>query len=167
MDTCSAQSFTTVTSASYPSLTTVAVAIPSSSESLQLAACNFGYFFSAACHLRPVVFLAPFSFAGCHLWLVAFCSRGKGALRVPGKSRPAAICGHPLGISRLLLLFLGVVNGVKSLPAAAHDVVHHIITAGPPVSANFRQLDGEKLAAAQAEAFSLEWESISRRSSSP
>ncbi len=124
-------------------------------------------FFSASCHLRPVAFLVPFSFAGCHLWLVAFCSCDKGALRVPGKSRPAAICCHPLGISRLLLLFLGVVNGVKSLPAAAHDVVHHIITAGPPVSANFRQLDGEKLAAAQAEVFSLEWDGISRRSSSP
>jgi hypothetical protein len=45
-------------------------------------------------------------------------------------------------------------------------VEHHIVTRGPPVTARFRRLDVEKLAAAKAEFLQLEKEGIVRRSDS-
>jgi hypothetical protein len=47
--------------------------------------------------------------------------------------------------------FLEVVNVSKRLPEVNHDVVHHIVTTGPPIETKFHRLDGEKLEAAQAE----------------
>ena len=49
----------------------------------------------------------------------------------------------------------------------AHRVAHHILTAGPPVSAKARRLDPEKLEAAKAEFAAMEQAGIIRRSDSP
>jgi hypothetical protein len=78
-----------------------------------------------------------------------------------------ATCGQPPGIADLLSEFATVVNEDKSLPAATHDVLHHITTTGPPLTAKFPRQDGEKLATAQAEFTSLERDGIVRRSDSP
>ena len=67
----------------------------------------------------------------------------------------------------LLEEFPEVVNASKRLPAVDHDVVHHIVTSGPPISAKFRRLDGEKLAAAKAEFKQLQEDGIIQRSTSP
>jgi hypothetical protein len=92
-------------------------------------------------------------------------------VKVPPRSLGAvpqvATCGQPTGVTDLLLEFATVVNEDKALPAATHDVLHHITTTGPPLKAKFRRLDGEKLAAAQAEFASLERDGIVRRSDSP
>jgi hypothetical protein len=53
-----------------------------------------------------------------------------------------------------------VVCASKRLPLVSHDVVHHIITHGPPIASKFRKLDGEKLAAAKAEFKQLEEDDI-------
>jgi hypothetical protein len=63
-------------------------------------------------------------------------------------SSPTVAAG---GYKDLLAEFPDVVNASKRLPAVSHDVVHHIVTTGPPIAAKFRRLDGEKLAAAKAE----------------
>ncbi len=85
----------------------------------------------------------------------------------PGADPQAATCGHPAGIAELLDLFSSVVNTAKSLPAVTHDVLHHIVTQGPPISSKFRRLDGEKHAAAKAEFVALERDGVIRRSDSP
>jgi hypothetical protein len=59
------------------------------------------------------------------------------------------------------------VNLQKSLPATTKGVEHHIVTRGPSVTARFRRLEAEKLAAAKAEFLQLEKEGIVRRSDSP
>ncbi len=56
---------------------------------------------------------------------------------------------------------------MKRLPPVSHDVVHHIVTHGPPIASKFRKLDGEKLAAAKAEFKQLEEDHIIQRSTSP
>ncbi len=53
--------------------------------------------------------------------------------------------------SRLLEEFPAVVCASKRLPPVSYDVVHHIVTHGPPIASKFLKLDGEKLAAAKAE----------------
>jgi hypothetical protein len=60
-----------------------------------------------------------------------------------------------------------VVCASKWLPLVSHDVVHHIITHGPPIASKFRKLDGEKLVAAKAEFMQLEEDDIIQRSTSP
>ncbi len=69
--------------------------------------------------------------------------------------------------SRLLGEFPAVVCASKRLPPVSHDVVHHIVTHGPPIASKFRKLDGEKLAAAKAEFKQLEEDDIIQRSKSP
>lgn len=66
----------------------------------------------------------------------------------------------------LLQQYQDVVNPNKVLPPATGGVEHHIETTGRPVSARFRRLDQEKLAAAKTEFEQLEREGIIRRSSS-
>jgi hypothetical protein len=68
--------------------------------------------------------------------------------------------------SRLLGEFPAVVCASKRLPPVSHDVVHHIVTHGPPIASKFRKLDGEKLAAAKAEFKQLEEDDIIQRSTS-
>lgn len=41
--------------------------------------------------------------------------------------------------------FPEVANVSKRLPEAYHDVVHHIVTTGPPIETKFHRLDGKKL----------------------
>jgi hypothetical protein len=60
-----------------------------------------------------------------------------------------------------------VVNSWKQLPAVHHDVVHHIVTSGPPIAAKFRCPDGEKLAAAKAEFRPLQEDGIIQQLTSP
>jgi hypothetical protein len=69
--------------------------------------------------------------------------------------------------SRLLDEFTAVVCASKRLLPVSHDVVHHIVTHGPPIASKFRKLDGEKLAAAKAEFKQLEEDNIIQRSKSP
>jgi hypothetical protein len=45
--------------------------------------------------------------------------------------------------------FPDVVNESKRLPPVSLQVVHHIVTTGPPIAARFRRSDGEKLQAAK------------------
>ncbi len=37
----------------------------------------------------------------------------------------------------------------KRLPTVSHDVVHHIVTHGPPIASKFQKLDNEKFAASE------------------
>jgi hypothetical protein len=69
--------------------------------------------------------------------------------------------------SRLLGEFPAVVCASKQLPPVSHDVVHHIVTHGPPIASKLRKLDVEKLAAAKAEFKQLEEDDIIQRSTSP
>ncbi len=62
--------------------------------------------------------------------------------------------------SRLLDDFPAVVCASKPPPPVSYDVVHHIVTHGPPIASNFWKLDGEKLAAAKAEFKQLEEDDI-------
>jgi len=68
--------------------------------------------------------------------------------------------------SRLLEEFPALVCASKRLPTVSHDVVHHIVTHGPPITSKFRKLDGEKLAAANAEFKQLQEDDIIQRSTS-
>jgi len=66
-----------------------------------------------------------------------------------------------------LLEFQDVVNPSKQLPPANTQVLHHIVTNGPPIASRFRRLDGTKLQAAREEFRELEEAGIVRRSDSP
>jgi hypothetical protein len=70
-------------------------------------------------------------------------------------------------IQQLLADFQDVVNSSKSLPAAVHDVQHHIVTSGPPIASRFRRLEGDKLEAARKEFATMEAEGVVRRSTGP
>jgi hypothetical protein len=86
------------------------------------------------------------------------------AAKPAGKQNPAQM---KAAYSRLLDKFLAVVCASKRLPPVSHDVVHHIITQGPPIASKFRKLDGKKLAVAKAEFKQLEEDDIIQRSTSP
>ena len=73
----------------------------------------------------------------------------------------------PAAVAQLLLDFPGIVNPSKQLPAAVHDVQHHIKTVGPPLASRFRRLEGAKLQAARTEFDQMEKDGIVRRSTSP
>ena len=66
----------------------------------------------------------------------------------------------------LLVEFPALVCASKRLLTVRHDVVHHIITHGSPITSKFRKLDGEKLAAANAELKQLQEDDIIQRSTS-
>ncbi len=59
-----------------------------------------------------------------------------------------------VGYTDLIAEFPEVVDASKRLPAVNHDVVHHIVTTGPPIAAKFCKLDGEKLAQQQRQSSS-------------
>jgi hypothetical protein len=61
---------------------------------------------------------------------------------------------------QILAEFPDVVNESKRMPPVAHQVVNHIVTAGPPIAAKFCRLDGKKLEAAKAEFKQLEADGI-------
>jgi hypothetical protein len=86
------------------------------------------------------------------------------AARPAGQQNPAQM---KAACSRLLGEFPAVVCASKRLLPVSHDVVHHIITHGPPIASKFRKLDGEKLAAAKAEFKQLEEDDIIQRSTTP
>ncbi len=79
-------------------------------------------------------------------------------------SRSSATAGRCANIAlpykELLRRFPEVVNPDKRLPRVTkHNVEHHIrVKDGPPITAKFRCLDAEKLAAAKAEFDQLERE---------
>ena len=54
----------------------------------------------------------------------------------------------------------------KVLPRPTHGVYHHLETEGRPVTAKYRRLDPERLAAAKSEFADLERQGIVRCSSS-
>jgi hypothetical protein len=88
-------------------------------------------------------------------------------------SRPSGRHGRPgprgpgiNSVRDVLAEFPAVLNAEGHLPPATHSVLHRIVTAGHPVTAKFRCLDNDKLAAAKAEFQKLEEEGIIRRSSS-
>ena len=73
----------------------------------------------------------------------------------------------PAAVAQLLLDFPVVVNPSKQLPAAVHNVFHHIKTVGPPLASRFRRLEGGKLQAARAEFDQMEKDGIVCGSTSP
>jgi hypothetical protein len=83
------------------------------------------------------------------------------AAKPAGKQNPAQM---KAAYSCLLDEFPAVVCASKRLLPVSHDVVHHIVTNGPPIASKFRKLDGEKLAAAKAEFKQLEEDDIIQRS---
>jgi hypothetical protein len=90
--------------------------------------------------------------------------------RPPASPAPSSSSAPPSASDSyvaILVEFPEVVNASKRLPAFTHDVVHHIVTMGPPVAAKFRRLDGEKLAAAKKEFKQLQEDGIIQRSTSP
>ena len=107
------------------------------------------------------------------------CTGGPTVLPVPSTGTTGGSSGPQRGsgciaviraasdpVRRLLVQYQAVVNSSGSLPSVTHDVQHHLVTSGPPVSAKFRRLDGEKLKAAREEFRTLEAAGIVRRSSS-
>jgi len=81
------------------------------------------------------------------------------AAKPAGEQNPAQV---KAAYSRLLDEFPAVVCASKRLPPVSHDVVHHIVTHGPPIASKFR-----KLAAAKAEFKQLEEDDIIQHSTSP
>ena len=61
----------------------------------------------------------------------------------------AAAAVFPSNLSELLQQFPAVVDNNKPFPPTAHGVEHFLETTGPPVTARFRCLDTNKLAAAK------------------
>ena len=84
---------------------------------------------------------------------------GKGGLYCAIGTVPPAYRG-------LLVEFQDVLNPKGDLPPPTHDVEHHLITTGRPVSARFRRLDPEKHEAARSAFAKLEKQGIIRRSNS-
>ena len=74
--------------------------------------------------------------------------------------------GSTAVFTAILEEFQDVLNPSQLLPPVKHDVVHHIETEGRPVTAKYRRLDADRLAAAKAEFLSLEKQGIVRRSNS-
>ena len=74
--------------------------------------------------------------------------------------------GQPVNYKKILEEFTDVVNPSKKLPKVKHQVQHHIETVGRPVTAKYRRLDADKLAAAKAEFAEMERQGIVRRSNS-
>jgi hypothetical protein len=72
----------------------------------------------------------------------------------------------PPQLGSLLQQFPEVLSKSGKLPPVKHAVTHAIVTTGRPVTARFRRLDAEKLAAAKAEFLQLEADGIIRRSCS-
>ena len=56
----------------------------------------------------------------------------------------------PAAVAQLLLEFPDVVNPSKQLPAAVHDVFHHIKTVGPPLASRFLPLRARQAAGGQS-----------------
>ncbi len=96
--------------------------------------------------------------------LSGFSATALSTAKQAGKQNPAQMKAT---YSRLLDKFPAVVCASKRLPPVSHDVIHHIVTHGPPIASKFRKLDSEKLAAAKAEFKQLEEDDIIQRSTSP
>ena len=78
----------------------------------------------------------------------------------------AAAAVFPSNLSELLQQFPAVVDNDKPFPPTAHGVEHFLETTGPPVTARFRCLDTNKLAAAKKIFNNWEASGIVQRSSS-
>ena len=89
------------------------------------------------------------------------------AMASSSTSPPPPLPNVPAAVAELLLEFPDVVNPSKQLPAAVHDVQHHIKTVGPPLASRFCRLEGAKLQAARAEYDRLTIPSRSIWSTSP
>ncbi len=63
------------------------------------------------------------------------------AARPTGQQNPAQM---KAAYSRLLEEFPAVVCASKRLPPVSHDVVHHIVTHGPPIASKFRNLNSSR-----------------------
>ena len=72
----------------------------------------------------------------------------------------------PAVFSAILEEFPEVLNPSKQLPPVKHNVVHHIVTEGRPVTAKYRRLDADRLEAAKRDFLDMEKQGIVRRSSS-
>ena len=88
-------------------------------------------------------------------------SAGPASAGPDSRSSPRAAAGRQDRYRKLLDEFPAVECVSKRLPPVSHDVVHHIVTTGPPIASKFRKLDGEKLAAAKAEFKQLEEDGMS------
>jgi hypothetical protein len=88
----------------------------------------------------------------------ATCGKQGSAAEVPHVKVPSGSCGTPFkaikqantnAVSGILDEFPDVVKAGKALPDPVHDVEHHIMTTGPPITAIFWRLEGDKLEAAR------------------
>ena len=82
-------------------------------------------------------------------------------------SLPPPLPNVPAVVAELLLELPDVVNPSKQLPAAVHNVQHHIKTVGPPLASRFHCLEGAKLQVARAEFNQMERDGIVRQATSP
>jgi hypothetical protein len=78
----------------------------------------------------------------------------------------AAVSSTPPPLRDLLVSYQAVLNASGDLPPVRHTVQHHLVTTGRPVTARFRRLVPEKLAAAKASFAKMERQGIVRRSDS-
>jgi hypothetical protein len=79
----------------------------------------------------------------------------------------AATCGNTALLQQFDREFPAVFGTAATSATVKHDVEHHLITTGPPITLKFRRLDSEKLAATKAEFNKMEAEGIVGRSASP
>jgi hypothetical protein len=96
--------------------------------------------------------------------LAAFADSSAATKR--GGAVLAAVAHTPPALRDLLVSYQAVLNAGGDLPPVKHQVQHHLLTAGCPVTARFRRLDPEKLAAAKASFAKMERQGVVRRSDS-
>ncbi len=90
--------------------------------------------------------------ATCGTVLTAGARGAVSAAEVKAPSGSSAVGTPPTRgalLAQLGAMFPEVFNTSQVLPAAKHEVEHHLLTSGPPIASKFRRLDGEKLAAAK------------------
>jgi hypothetical protein len=88
----------------------------------------------------------------------AACGKQRRASEVPHVKVPSRSCRTPFkaakqanidAVSGILDEFPDVDNAGMALSDPVHDVEHHIKTTGPPITAIFQRLEGDKLEAAR------------------
>jgi hypothetical protein len=120
----------------------------------------------------PSTVLSPPSALHCSTPSAPHCSSSSAQQCSPPSDQhgrqppPAVVASVTPNYVQLLAKFPDVVNPSKLLPKIKHQVEHHIIMDGQPVTSKYRRLDPERLAAAKAEFDAMEKQGVVRRSSS-
>jgi hypothetical protein len=136
------------------------LAAPGSAHSLQLVA-GAGSGLPGAASRSPAICGTVLT-AGAHGEVSAAEEKAPSGSSAAGTTPTRGALFAQLGA-----MFPEVFNMSQVLPATKHEVEHHLVTFGPPITSKFRRLDVEKLAAAKKEFDKMENEGIVRRSTSP